>query len=62
MKETDYEKCGGALWKPQVIFTRCLRCGRKLKTPEAQERGYGNVCWNKHLTNEQKANAQLPLF
>lgn len=53
MKETDYEKCGGALWKPQVLFPFCLRCGRRLKTPEAQERGYGEVCWNKHLTDNQ---------
>ena len=53
MKETDYEKCGGALWKPQVIFPKCLRCGRKLKSPDAQERGYGDICWKKHLNDTQ---------
>ena len=50
----DYEKCGGALWFPQAkLHTKCLRCGRKLKSLEARERGYGEVCWNKHLTDNQ---------
>lgn len=25
----------------------CLRCGRRLKNPEARERGYGTVCFKK---------------
>ena len=50
---SDYEKCGGALWKPQILFPFCLRCGRRLKTPEAQERGYGDICWKKHLRDSQ---------
>lgn len=25
----------------------CLRCGRRLKNPEARERGYGVVCFRK---------------
>lgn len=49
----DYEKCGGALWKAQKIFCNCLRCGRKLKTPDAQERGYGKVCWEKQQKDNQ---------
>ena len=49
----DYEKCGGALWKPQVLFPFCLRCGRRLKTPEAQERGYGKTCFQKQQMNKQ---------
>lgn len=32
---------------------RCLRCGKKLKSPEAQERGYGKTCWKKHQTDTQ---------
>ena len=32
---------------------RCIRCGRKLKNPEAQQRGYGEICWNKHLSDKQ---------
>lgn len=28
--------------------TRCQRCGKKLTTPLAQLRGYGNACWKKH--------------
>lgn len=51
---SDYEKCGGALWFPKSqLHTKCLRCGRRLKTEEAQMLGYGKVCWEKHLTDKQ---------
>ena len=51
---TDYELCGGALWEPKKkSYTKCIRCGRRLKTPETQARGYGKVCWAKHLTDKQ---------
>lgn len=29
----------------------CLRCGRKLKTPENRMRGYGNICYKKVSSN-----------
>lgn len=32
-------------------YIRCLRCNRILKTEIAQIRGYGNICWKKHLAN-----------
>lgn len=32
---------------------RCIRCGRKLKDTIAQERGYGEVCWKKHISDKQ---------
>jgi len=32
---------------------KCIRCGRKLTNPEAQQRGYGDVCWKKHLADNQ---------
>ena len=38
-------------------FKYCLRCGRRLKNTEAQERGYGDVCWKK-----QQADNQTTLF
>lgn len=34
----------------KVLYNKCLKCGRVLKTPATQERGYGYVCWRKHLT------------
>ena len=34
-------------------YTRCIRCGRVLKNPEARERGYGDICWKKHLSDKQ---------
>ena len=39
------------------IYPVCNRCGRKLKTDDARERGFGPVCW-------VKANAEKrhPLF
>lgn len=36
-----------------LMIKRCLRCGRKLKTPEAQELGYGKICWEKHQKDTQ---------
>lgn len=30
-----------------MIRTHCIRCGRKLKTPESQELGFGKICWEK---------------
>lgn len=31
--------------KKEVLY--CKRCGRKLKSPEAKQRGMGKVCWEK---------------
>ena len=35
--------------KARVEYYRCIRCGRRLKTPENRERGMGKVCWEKHV-------------
>ena len=35
--------------------SHCIRCGRVLKNPKAQERGYGEICWQKHLSDNQQA-------
>jgi len=32
----------------------CLRCGRKLKNPQAREIGYGKICLNKVRVQENK--------
>lgn len=37
----------------------CLRCGRKLKNPEARILGYGLVCYKKMTDSKRK---QKPLF
>ena len=39
------------------IYPVCKRCGRKLKTDDARERGFGPACWLK-IQNEKKN----PLF
>lgn len=35
-------------------YAKCIRCGRALKDPISQSRGYGDVCWKKHLTDKQR--------
>ena len=32
----------------------CLRCGRKLKNPDARKLGYGAVCFKKMQTSGKK--------
>lgn len=36
-----------------ILFKYCFRCGRRLKNTETQKRGYGEICWKKHLANKQ---------
>lgn len=31
----------------QKIYTRCLRCNRKLRSEESKLLGYGKTCWEK---------------
>ena len=26
------------------VYSHCLRCGRRLKNPEAMKKGYGTIC------------------
>ena len=32
----------------------CLRCGRKLKTPETREKGFGKICEQKMKVEHRK--------
>lgn len=34
-------------------YSKCIRCGKVLKNHIAQERGYGEICWKKHLSDDQ---------
>lgn len=38
-------------------YDYCLRCGRKLKNPNARILGFGNVCYNK-----KQSNGKIRLF
>jgi len=40
--------------KPKKEYEFCLRCGRKLKNPEARLKGYGIIC-EKKLKQNKKA-------
>lgn len=40
-------------------YLRCKRCNRKLKTEEAQKRGYGQHCFQLHLLDLKKNKKDL---
>ena len=42
----------------KIEFQYCIRCGRKLKSQEAKERGMGKVCFEKY----QKSKNARKLF
>lgn len=31
-----------------MLHKTCLRCGRKLKSIESKELGFGKICWEKY--------------
>ena len=35
----------------EIDYPRCLRCGRKLVSPEARARGYGDICYQKIISH-----------
>lgn len=39
--------------KEKKLYKYCLRCGRKLKTIESREIGYGKVCYEKTLKDKK---------
>lgn len=39
--------CDNVIPAHEKYHSRCLRCGRKLKTEEAKMRGYGKICEKK---------------
>ena len=43
--------------KMQKLHETCLRCGRKLKTEQSKELGFGKVCWEKY--NSENTFKQL---
>lgn len=50
--------CGAPEQDPPEEHDYCLRCGRKLKNPDARLLGYGTICYSKIRTN----STQKPLF
>lgn len=33
-------------------YEKCLRCGRKLKTEDSKELGFGKTCWKKYNSED----------
>lgn len=46
----------------QIIYVRCKRCHRILRTDEAKVRGYGSFCWKQHKLEVQQKGDDLPLL
>ena len=40
---------------------RCKRCHKVLVSPEARQRGYGDLCWKIYLNEKEKKNSLFPL-
>lgn len=40
--------------RAQTEIVLCRRCGRRLKTEEAKQRGMGKTCWEKSRTSSSK--------
>lgn len=53
------KKCSETLNTERKEYKYCLRCGRKLKTPEARTRGMGKICAekSKHETRRRLFDA-----
>lgn len=43
----------------KIIYQKCQRCNRVLKTTFAKERGFGNYCWKLHNIEIQKKRKNL---
>lgn len=39
--------------------THCRKCGRKLKSQDSIERGYGSYCYKKAMEEKEKAEEKL---
>ena len=46
--------CGAPEPEDEKEHNYCLRCGRKLKSPDARLLGYGNICYRKARTDSTK--------
>lgn len=42
-----------------MYYNNCLRCGRKLKSDESRQRGYGDICYEKSKIAENCQKMQL---
>ncbi len=36
------------------LYKVCKRCGKKLKSLECRERGYGKICWEKYKNSRHQ--------
>lgn len=43
----------------EYYFYRCVKCGRKLRTPESQLRGMGKRCYEKYCKDMEQYNKEL---
>lgn len=36
----------------KLLYIRCKRCNRELRQDKSVKRGFGYVCWKKHVAEE----------
>ena len=54
LKKTDRFDCVINTTQPPE-FQYCLRCGKKLKSQEAKERGMGKICYEKSRRMKERS-------
>lgn len=37
----------GTIVMDNMYYNNCLRCGRKLRSEESRQRGYGDICYER---------------
>lgn len=42
-----------------IVYHKCQRCNRILKTEKARQRGYGDFCWKMHNLEQLKKKKNL---
>lgn len=43
----------------EIVYGRCKRCGRPLKTASAKRKGYGPRCWHLQVIEDKKHHRTL---
>lgn len=39
---------------PTKFYYKCLRCGRKLKSEESKQIGFGKTCYKKYMSEDNR--------
>lgn len=42
-----------------IVYHKCKRCNRALKTEKAKQRGFGDFCWKMHILEVNRTKKYL---